>query len=911
MKNSTGKPSASDSGDFSPMTSLFRPAVRLMNRLKYPQKFLLISLLFSVPLVLVTALLLDEVDSRIRFAEREMQGNNYLRPLRSLMEYIPQSERLVYAYPTWKQGGMPDVEAKLAQIETTMRQVDAAEQKYGATLSTKTRYDELKRSYNNLRQRLSDGNLDGAARTQLHLDFLTATRNLLSLVGDNSNLILDPDLDTYYLMDAVLLKLPQLQELNYRSNVQADTIFRQDGFASLQQRAESLRMNGIIRAESEALQDGLNRAINNNPAGNLRGTIPSALRNYMTNQQAYLTFLDREVQAYNVNQPIAQNDQLAAQALAPAFALWDTSSNALENLLQKRIDGYEFKKTIVFIVFGLIFATVAYLLVGFYIAVMRTVRRLDFAARRMISGASDELVDLENRDELGKVADSFNKVATALVQTSTSRQAVLDNAVDGIMTVDADGYIRSFNSAGERIFGYKTAEVIGEPFGKLVDKNFAEAYTSPCSELEITGVRKNGMNFPLDLAVGEMEQDGRPMYIAIVRDITERKHAREELERAKEAAEVANRSKSTFLANMSHELRTPLNAIIGYSEMLQEEAQDMGEDAFAGDLKKIHSAGKHLLSLINDVLDLSKIEAGKMELYLETFNINTMLNDVVMTVQPLLDKNNNKLEKVIAPDLGDMYADLTKLRQSLFNLLSNASKFTNKGTIGLEVKRFHDGGRDWITFRVSDTGIGMTQEQLAKLFEPFTQADASTTRKYGGTGLGLTITRRFSQMMNGEIYVESEYGKGSTFIIQLPARVVDPKVAQTKLAAENPFTDTVEIGSGDLVLVVDDDAEMRDLLKRYLTKEGFRVEAAANGQECLRLAHMLKPAAITLDVMMPGMDGWAVLTQLKAEPALADIPVVMLTIVDNKSMGYALGAADYMIKPINRDRLAATLRRYS
>lgn len=244
----------------------------------------------------------------------------------------------------------------------------------------------------------------------------------------------------------------------------------------------------------------------------------------------------------------------------------------------------------------------------------------------------------------------------------------------------------------------------------------------------------------------------------------------EEAQKARSEAEEANKAKSVFVANMTHELRTPLNAIIGYSEMLQEEAEDKGEEDLIPDLKKISSAGKHLLALINDVLDFSKVEAGRMELYLETIDINTLLKEVIDTILPLVEKNNNQLHVDYPPELGNMYTDVTKVRQCLFNLLSNASKFTEQGSLGLVVRRYTKNDKEWITFQVNDTGIGMTQEQISKLFQAFMQADSSTTRKYGGTGLGLVITKQFCQMMGGEIMVTSEFGNGSTFAMHLPIR---------------------------------------------------------------------------------------------------------------------------------------------
>jgi GAF domain-containing protein/DNA-binding response OmpR family regulator len=370
--------------------------------------------------------------------------------------------------------------------------------------------------------------------------------------------------------------------------------------------------------------------------------------------------------------------------------------------------------------------------------------------------------------------------------------------------------------------------------------------------------------------------------------------------------ELADRHKSEFLANMSHELRTPLNAIIGYSEMLQEDAADQGAEALIDDLKKINAAGKHLLELINAVLDLSKIEAGKMELYLESFEVDGLVRDIAAVIQPLAAKNANRLEVECDAEVGTMRADLTKVRQALFNLLSNACKFTDHGTISLLVSRDSHEAPESIVFSVRDTGIGMTAEQIARLFEAFAQADAATTRKYGGTGLGLALSRRLCRMMGGDVTVESKAGRGSTFTIRLPAHVAEA-VEEPIAPVASPGREPAGIGT---VLVIDDEAAVRDLMQRFLTREGFRVVVAAGGEEGLRRARELRPDAITLDVMMPGMDGWAVLSALKAAPDLADIPVIMLTIVDDRNLGYALGAADYLTKPIDRERLVAVLRQH-
>jgi PAS domain S-box-containing protein len=405
------------------------------------------------------------------------------------------------------------------------------------------------------------------------------------------------------------------------------------------------------------------------------------------------------------------------------------------------------------------------------------------------------------------------------------------------------------------------------------------------------------------------DEAGKPLRLTgIAIDITERKQVESALLKSKQAAEDASRAKSQFLANMSHELRTPLNAIIGYSEMLQEDAEDLGYDDFLPDLEKIRSAGKHLLSLINDILDISKIEAGKMELYLETFEIDQVLFEVESTIRPLIEKNNNRLDIQVSNNLGRMNADLVKLRQALLNLLSNAAKFTENGIISLAVEEQPEQQPGWVSFRVADTGIGMTLEQMENVFQAFTQADASTTRKYGGTGLGLAITRHFCQMMGGDITVSSQLGTGSTFTVRLPLNVAAWREHICHASPAEAIQASPQ-GTGT-ILVIDDDPAVQDLLLRHLTREGFEVRVATTGDAGLHLAQTLRPDVITLDVLLPNMNGWEVLTALKADPELADIPVIVMSMVDDRNQGFTLGAADYLTKPVDYKRLARLLKRY-
>ena len=362
--------------------------------------------------------------------------------------------------------------------------------------------------------------------------------------------------------------------------------------------------------------------------------------------------------------------------------------------------------------------------------------------------------------------------------------SILSSMIDSMIVLDRNGNIRTVNKALIDLVGYKEEELIGATLGKFDgEKDSTSRRTSSRQEMlgklfkhgsirdfEMTFEKIDGTKIPMSCSGSVMhntkgEIDG---LVIIAKDITQRKRTEIELHTAKDAAEEASRTKSAFLANMSHELRTPLNAIIGYSEILQEEAIDLRQDTFLPDLRKIHSAGKHLLSLINDILDLSKIEAGKMELFNETFDLGTIIHDVVTTIQPLVQKNNNTFELTCQENIGTLHTDVTRLRQVLFNLLSNACKFTEHGKITLKVSRDYQNLEDWVTFEVTDTGIGMTAPQLSKLFQAFTQAESSTSRKYGGTGLGLVISKRISQMMGGDVTVRSEYGSGSTFTVKIP-----------------------------------------------------------------------------------------------------------------------------------------------
>ncbi len=518
---------------------------------------------------------------------------------------------------------------------------------------------------------------------------------------------------------------------------------------------------------------------------------------------------------------------------------------------------------------------------------------------------------------LAMMAGSFDqrRVQRRLhVSEERFRSAV--RAVDGVMwTADAAGNLVEEQPGWEQISGQTFAEYRGGGWTAAIHpEDLAE--TRRVWEAAVRGGTPYGVEHRVRApdgawryhsvrAVPVRDVDGAVReWVGVHADVTERRAFETALKEARDAAEEHSRAKSRFLANMSHELRTPLSAVIGYSEMLEEEAEELGQDSLLKDLGKIKSNAQHLLGLINDVLDLSKVEAEKMELYPEDIDVAAFVTDAAGTVEALVAKKGNVLALDVADNVGQARTDATKLRQCVFNLLSNAAKFTEGGTITLSATREIDVESDWLRFTVQDTGIGMNPDQVGRLFERFTQADESTTRNYGGTGLGLALSRAFAQLLGGDITVDSVEGEGTSFTLRVPAVAPERAVEAALAVPENQVT------VGDLVLVIDDETNQRELMTRFLERQRFAVCTAGDGRTGLDLAKSLKPRAILLDVMMPEMDGWSVLAALKADPETAAIPVVMVSFVADAALSASLGAVEAVPKPVDWTRLRTILDQF-
>jgi len=508
------------------------------------------------------------------------------------------------------------------------------------------------------------------------------------------------------------------------------------------------------------------------------------------------------------------------------------------------------------------------------------------------------------------------RMEEALRESEGKYRHIINAAADAIISLDEHGLVCEFNYAAEQMFGFTKAELLGKPLTPIMPPHLRDAHTAGLQRylttgqrqlphwhnVELPGYTKDGREFPLEVSFSLLEAGDKKFLTGVLRDITERQRVERALQQARETAEAATQAKSVFLANMSHELRTPMNAIMGFTKLVMRRSQALLPQRQYENLEKILLSAEHLLTLINDILDLSKIEAGRMEVHPVSFQLEALVDVCLHTLEPMVPSERIRLVKEIEAELPLLATDEDKVKQILMNLLSNAVKFTREGTITITAR--HSNGE--MTMAVTDTGIGIPAEALEHIFEEFRQADSSTTRQYGGTGLGLSISRRLAQLLGGDITVQSTDGVGSTFTVTLPLHyAAAPLITRATVSSYEGLTNQRE--PEKVILALDDDPDVIYLLQENLAEAGYRVIGATSSEEGLQKARALRPFAITLDILMPHKDGWQLLHDLKADPATRDIPIIVLSIVDNKALGYRLGAFEYLLKPFDRETILAAL----
>jgi signal transduction histidine kinase/DNA-binding response OmpR family regulator len=809
-----------------PGQRLLLPARWLMDRLTYPRKFALVSLLFVLPLVAVLYFLLAEINNGVEFAQKEIKGNEYLRTVRHLQHEVGEGQYLATLYAQNKTVLRPDLVRQQSRIDDVVAHLLKVDKDLDQALNTASPLAVLQENHRFLRGQLfgSDDKLAPA----LHKQLLRDVGKLNAHVGDTSNLILDPQLDSYYLMDTMLLKLPASADLLVELRMLLAGITNR-GFIRPDERSEFARLAGLLESEAQNVSNGLKVSYSNTRSADLATQLNSEASVYDQNLIRLVKSLRIELEAStDLTGMTARIDGHISEAKQANWALADRVSVELDKLFAARIHSLERKQqwTVAFSVVSL--ALVAYLLLAFYASVMGIVKRLRSASERMRTGDFSDTLTLETRDELGQVANAFNTVALRLRE----------------------------------------------------EKHQADEESSRARAAEAE--------------VREHEQ---------------------QLVASREEALAAVRAKAAFLATMSHEIRTPLNGVVGMSTLLGETQLNPEQRDY---LQTIRLSSDQLLGVINDILDFSKIESGKLDLESEPLALRNAVEEACDIAAPRAREKG--LELIIdmpEPRAGGLPAgvlgDVTRLRQVLINLINNAVKFTEKGEVAIHVRLLHDAndkGHPVIEFRVTDTGIGIPPERVTQLFQAFTQVDASTTRKYGGTGLGLAISKRIVELMGGEIGVESELGKGSTFWFTMAGPVADVAPAFGPSDAS--------MLRGRRALVVDDNATNIRILRRQLQLWGMEVASADSGAQALEV---LDPAVgavsvawvpdiIVTDMHMPEMDGVTLAQQIKTRPLVRGIPLVMLSsgFMPTGEAGAALFAAR-LLKPARQNQLFDTLAR--
>jgi|GEM_PF-2628934 len=926
------------------MAQFFAPIIRILNSMRYPYKFALISLLFAIPLSLLLIMFLVEVQQRIEFTKKEVVGTRYLRPLRVLLEDV-QKHRGLLQMKKAQNGDLPHTLNALEKtINHDIQAIEDMDQQLGQMLGTSTLWTTIKGRWWEI-QAGSHQHTASAAYSR-HSNILSDLLHLMAQAGDQSNLILDPNLETYYLMDLILNRLPLLTEQAGQVRGLGSRIIGKGQASQLDKINISNLIEKITDMESTILRDVSIVFQENTP---LKRTLEPDLKQTISGISTFRALIQKQViQPQTIGFPVKDYWETGTTALTAAFSFYDRLSPILERELTGQIQRLERKQAFVIGITLLILLAVLSLFIAFYLSVKRTVTQLEEVADSLGKGDMDSALTLElPGDELGQAVRAFSLVASHLkikwteVQEESARahkaenlcmegearlRAIVDGAADGIVTIDERGLVETFNNQAAQMFGYAPEEVIGQNISLLMpspDREQHDAYLAHYQgpeqsrivgkRREVVGQRKDGTTFPMNLAVSEIRWNDRFVFCGIISDLTERKQAQADLVQAAADLEQTNHElvvardqalesvklKSEFMATMSHEIRTPMNGVIGMTDLLLDTELTEEQREYA---ETVQSSGDHLLTIINEILDFSKIESGKLTMETIPFDPRALLKSVEDLLGEQARTKGLALTSLIHAEVPPMLqGDPSRLRQILLNLAGNAIKFTQQGEVVVEMENqvtALNSPEALLYVSIRDTGIGIPPEGQARLFQAFSQVDASTTRQYGGTGLGLAICKRLVEQMNGEIGVISEAGKGSTFWFTarfavsstvLPEHVSPPTALQ-----------------GLRVCVVDANATHRTILHQYAQTWGMESVLAQDAQEALDLLQEAADCGKSFDLAiikasLPGMDGLALARAIKADERLSTTRLVLLTTGGKRGdaeQARKAGFSAYLPKPI-------------
>ncbi len=800
----------------------FQPAVLLMNSLRFPQKFLLISFLFALPLLIVSGVLISEMNESVQFSVKELQGVEYLKPLNKILKSTIEQDLI--ARFSEKGGRRFRVKQKkqFLEIDSFFSKVNEVDRKYGEGLDSTERFFAVREKLRRLKLKML--NSEKSVWNQEYESMVDETLGLISHVGDTSNLILDPDLDTYYIMDAVLLKIPESQRLMAQI-LPLILTSADEKEESPQKKAQVLVLSGLLQANGNALNNGMGVAFRNNPKGNLSGKLEGVLQDFLTvNEEFSALLLSLDIRKNNL-EILRQSFRIEEKKRK----LQDAAFQELEVLLNDRIRRAKNKEYTIFIFCTSILFLVVYFWLGFYKSFMKTVSSLQSSARRMTEdNEMDGVVLIQTKDELGRVVEGFRNMALRLKKEWQQAQ---------------DESLRA----------------------QIAEK---------------------------------------------------------ELKKARDKALEAYNVKSEFLATMSHEIRTPMNSIIGMADLLAETALLGDQKQYVETLKR---NGENLLNLLNDILDLSKIEAGKMEIVKEPFTLKDSLKNVHEMLEIKARQKGVELSYQVAPEIPDVViGDSHRLKQVLVNLAGNALKFTEKGRVEVRVEcgqlpqEFPELPLQ-LKFSVQDTGIGISPEKIKKLFQAFTQADSSTTRKYGGTGLGLDISKKIIECMGGTIGVESGEGRGSCFFFIVPMGIFPSgneisKEKKTQSLAK--IFEPAEKTQAFRILLAEDQPDNRLLIQAYLKSEHCVLDIAENGLEALEKFKKERYDVVLLDLHMPVMDGYTavkLIRQWEKQKGSGPVPVIALSasVMEHEiKKSLEAGCTVHLMKPVKKSVLLGCIEEH-